>query len=105
MTIPNRENPDTAEERHSKAERLEARITRDKKELLQLAADLEGRTLTDFVVSSATEKAIRTIEEHTIIKLSRKDSLAFVESLLNPPDPHPRMLKAALKYKQSMRLE
>lgn len=105
MTVPNRENPDTTEERHSKAERLEASITHSQKELLQLAADIEGRTLTDFVVSSATAKAIHTIEEHTIIKLSRKDSLAFVESLLNPPDPDPRMVEAALKYKQSMGLE
>jgi Protein of unknown function (DUF1778) len=38
-------------EKTSKSERLEARLSREQKELLQWAADLEGRSLTDFVVS------------------------------------------------------
>ncbi len=37
--------------------RLEARITPETKALLQKAADLEGRTLTDFVISSVQAEA------------------------------------------------
>ncbi|MGH9900887.1 MAG: DUF1778 domain-containing protein [Pyrinomonadaceae bacterium] len=105
MTIPSKENTSKEEKKASKVERLEARITREQKELLQTAADLEGRTLTDFVLSSAQEKALRTIEEYNIIKLSGEESVAFVESLLNPPEPSPRMLAAAQEYKRSMGLE
>lgn len=32
-------------------ERLEARVSRDQKALFQRAAELQGRTLTDFVVA------------------------------------------------------
>jgi hypothetical protein len=31
-----------------------------------------------------------------------EDSQAFVESLLNPPDPNTRMMEAALQYKRSL---
>ena len=105
MAIPNKANVNKAEEKRAKGERLEARITREQKELLQRAADLEGRTLTDFVVSSAQEKALRTIADHTIIKLSQEDTLTFVETLLHPPEPNVRMLEAAQQYKQSLGLE
>ncbi|HUA63881.1 MAG TPA: DUF1778 domain-containing protein [Verrucomicrobiae bacterium] len=44
-----------------KAERLEARITSAQKEILQRAAEIEGRTLTDCVVSSAQAAAMRVI--------------------------------------------
>ena len=43
------------------AERLDARITREEKELLQEAADAKGLSLTAFVTSSAHEAAINRI--------------------------------------------
>ncbi|MDZ7958348.1 MAG: DUF1778 domain-containing protein [Aulosira sp. DedQUE10] len=104
--MPNRQNSERTEHRQSKPERLEARLTTEQKELLQRAADLEGRTLTDFVVSHAQEAALRTIEEHTIIKLSREDSFAFINSLLNPPEVQPDepLARAISRYKESMGL-
>ncbi len=92
-------------EKRLKGERLEARLTAEQKELLQRAAELEGTTLTDFVVRSAQEQARRIIEEHTRIKLGLEDSQAFVESLLNPPQPNARMMAFAKEYKHSMGLE
>jgi uncharacterized protein (DUF1778 family) len=89
----------------AKKERLEARLTSEQKELLQRAAEIEGTTLTDFVVRSAQAQARRVIEEHTRIKLSLEDSKEFVSSLLNPPKPNQRMMKAAAEYKQAMVLE
>jgi uncharacterized protein (DUF1778 family) len=89
----------------AKKERLEARLTSEQKELLQRAAEIEGTTLTDFVIRSAQAQARRVIEEHTRIKLSLEDSQAFVASLLNPPAPNQRMMKAAAEYKQAMGLE
>jgi hypothetical protein len=44
-------------------ERLEARISREQKQLLHEAAQLRGQSLTAFVVSSAQEAARRTLEE------------------------------------------
>ncbi|OUL35534.1 hypothetical protein BV372_10830 [Nostoc sp. T09] len=102
--MSDKQKPDKTADRRSKPERLEARLTREQKELLQWAADLEGRTVTDFVVSHAQEAAVRTIEEHTIIKLNREDSIAFIDSLLNPPalQPDAPLTRAISRYKESM---
>jgi uncharacterized protein (DUF1778 family) len=82
--------------------RLEARISPEIKALLQKAADLEGRTLTDFVVASVQSEAFRVIEQHQMLKLSIEDSKAFVDALLNPPKPNDALKTAALRYKQVM---
>ncbi|PSB05275.1 DUF1778 domain-containing protein [Merismopedia glauca] len=96
----------SGEEKQSKSERLEARLTFEQKELLQWAADLEGRSLTDFVVSHAQSAALRTIENRTIIKLDREDSIAFVESLLNPPDleDDDPLARAIARYQESQEI-
>lgn len=80
--------------------RLEARITPEIKALLQKAADLEGRTLTDFVVATVQREAYRVIEQHQRLKLSIEDSEVFVDALLNPPKPNEALKAAALRYKQ-----
>jgi uncharacterized protein (DUF1778 family) len=94
-------------EKPSKSERLEARLSREQKELLQWAADLEGRSLTDFVVSHAQNAALQTISEHTVIKLSRADSITFAESLQSPPElsEDAPLARAISRYKQSQGLK
>ena len=90
-----------APERDSaKKERLEARITTDQKTLFLRAATLTGRSLTDFVVASAQEKAISTVREYDAMTLSAHDTAAFVSALLNPPAPGSQLRKAARRYKQ-----
>ena len=80
--------------------RLEARITPETKALLQKAADLEGRTLTDFVISSVQAEALRVIERHQTLKLSMSDAESFVDAILNPPQPNDALKASALRYKQ-----
>lgn len=65
--------------------RLEARLPPDVHALLKRAAELQGRTLTDFVVSAAHEAAQRTIAEADGIRLSLIDQTRFAEALLAPP--------------------
>jgi uncharacterized protein (DUF1778 family) len=84
------------------AARLEARISQETKVLIQKAADLEGRTLTDFVVASVQAEAYRVIEQHQTLKLSIEDSEAFVDAILNPPKPNDALKSAASRYKQAM---
>ncbi|HEY9597523.1 MAG TPA: DUF1778 domain-containing protein [Cyanophyceae cyanobacterium] len=82
--------------------RLEARIAPEIKALWQKAADLEGRTLTDFVIASVQAAACRVIEQHQTLKLSVEDSEAFVNALLNPPKPNEALKAAALRHQQVM---
>ena len=87
-----------------RAARLEARMTTDQKALLQHAAALSGRTLSEFVLASAQEAAARVIQEHETIRLSRAEQIAFVTALLKPRAPNARLRKAAAKYRQQMGL-
>jgi uncharacterized protein (DUF1778 family) len=79
-------------------ERLEARISRDQKALFQRAAEMQGRTLTDFVIASVNDAAVRVIEEARTIRLSVKESRAFAEAVLNPREPNARLDAAAQRY-------
>lgn len=72
--------------------RLEARLPIDVHALLKRAAEIEGRTLTDFVVAAASAAARKTIEDSELIRLSVADQQRFAEALIDPPK-----LAAALK--------
>jgi len=75
-------------------ERLEARITAEQKRLFKEAASLRGVTLTDFVVSSVHEAAVRTLEARHVIELSRTDQRAFIDALMQPPAPNAALRRA-----------
>lgn len=82
----------------ARRERLEARLSSDQKDLFQRAAELQGRTLTDFVIASVHEAAIRTLEDLQTVKLTAEESRAFAEALLNPREPGSRLRAAAQRY-------
>jgi uncharacterized protein (DUF1778 family) len=93
MTMASQDNPDT-----TRGDRLEARVSAAQERLLQHAAALSGRTLSEFVVTSAHDAARRVIAEHESIRLSREEQLAFVQSLLQPQEPNARLKRAAKAY-------
>jgi len=94
-TMVKQDTPDTTRDA-----RLEARVSAAQKNLLQQAAALSGRTLSEFVVASAQDAARRVLAEHESIRLSREEQLAFVQALLNPPEPNARLKRAAKAYRQ-----
>ena len=74
--------------------RLEARISTELHAMLKRAAEIQGRTMTDFVVSAVQEAAQRAIEQAEVIRLSQADSQRFAEALLSPPPPTPALERA-----------
>ena len=88
----------------SRSARLEARISVEQKTVLQRAATLSGRTLSEFVVASAQDAARRVIQEHETIRLSRAEQIAFVSALLKPPAANARLRRAAAAYREQMGL-
>ncbi|MER8630081.1 MAG: DUF1778 domain-containing protein [Mesorhizobium sp.] len=80
--------------------RLEARISPDMLSVVKRAAEIQGRSVSDFVVFAAQEAAQRTIEETAIIRLSIDDQRALVEAILDPPEPNEALRKAADAYKR-----
>lgn len=85
--------------------RLEARISPDLHKLLKRAAELEGRTLTDFVVSAVRDAAQHAIEQNDIIRLSLADQQRFAEVLLSPPKPTPALKRAMARHDKLFRTE
>lgn len=82
-----------------KAERLEARLSRDQKELLQYAADLVGRSLTDFVLTVSQEAASKIIRDYKIIALTARESEQFVTRLQAASTPNQALKKAIKRYR------
>jgi uncharacterized protein (DUF1778 family) len=80
--------------------RLEARLPADVHAILKRAAEIQGRSLTDFVVAAAHDAARRTIEETEIIRLSRADQQQVAASLLDPPAPTPALRRAFARYQK-----
>jgi hypothetical protein len=60
-----------------------------------------GVTLTDFVVSSVHEAAVRTLEARHVIELSQSDQRAFVDALSRPPAPKSVLRKAWARHSAS----
>ena len=72
--------------------RLEARISRDLHGTVKRAAEIQGRTVTDFVVCALQQAASQAIAQADQLRLSASDQAAFANALIAPARP-----KAALK--------
>lgn len=96
MAHPKQKSPSLSKK--TPRERLEARVRLDQKRLFQRAAALQGKTLTDFLIYSAQQEALKTIKDHEVVLLSIEDQYLFVDQLLNPAPPHDNLKKAAKRY-------
>ena len=85
----------------TRAQRLETRVTAEQKNLIERAAALQGRSLTDFVLTSVQDAARRAIEEHHQLELSVRDSEAFVDALLNPKPVNDRLRETVRRYREA----
>ena len=86
----------------TRAERLDARVTREEKEMIETAANLRGTSASDFVRMATKEAALRTIREHEVLTLNDEARRVFVEALLNPPKPNERAIAAARRYREEI---
>ncbi|KAA6186201.1 DUF1778 domain-containing protein [Thiohalocapsa marina] len=85
--------------------RLEARITQDLHAALKRAAEIQGRSMTDFVIAAVQEAARHALEEAEVIRLSLEDQQRFAEALLTPPEPSPALRRAMKRHAQLLRSE
>jgi len=76
--------------------RLDVRLSRQHKELIQEAADLTGQSLTDFAVSTLTETARHIVQQNSMTVLSNRDRDVFL-ALLDADDPPNEALRKAAK--------
>ena len=82
--------------------RLEARLPAAVYAQLKRAAQIKGRTISDFVVAAAQEAAQRVIEDEGILRLSTEDQIRFAEALINPPKPNDALRRAKALHAENV---
>jgi uncharacterized protein (DUF1778 family) len=81
-------------ERPRRATRLGFRVDVSTKRLVERAAALERRSLTDFCLTALAEATRETIIRHETLVLSQRDREVFFDSLVHPPKPNARLKRA-----------
>jgi uncharacterized protein (DUF1778 family) len=89
----------------SQTARLEARISTDLHAMLKRAAELQGRSMTDFVVASVQDAAQRAIEQAELVRLSLADQQCFAQALLASPESTPALERAFARRNKLLRSE
>ena len=87
----------------SRSTRIEARIAPDALAVVKRAAQIQGRSVSDFVVAAAQEAAHRAIDETHNIRLSIEDQQRFVDLLLKPPPLSPALRRAKKAHSRLIR--
>ena len=85
--------------------RLEARISADLHSMLKRAAELQGRTMTDFVVTAVQAAARSAIEQAEVVRMSLAAQECFAQALLSPPSPSPALDRAFARRSKLLRSE
>jgi uncharacterized protein (DUF1778 family) len=76
-----------------------ARLPMPMKKVFQRAADIRHQTLTEFVLGSAYDRAMTTILDDTVLRLSERDGEAFA-SALSQPGPIKEAVLARFRARQ-----
>ena len=85
--------------------RLEARISTDLHAMLKRASELQGRTMTDFVVAAVQDAAQNAITQAEVIRLSLADQECFAQAMLSPPKATPALKRAFTRRRKLLRAE
>lgn len=77
--------------RTTRSEKLDLRITAEAKRTLQLAAEADRKSVTEFVLESALLRAEERLADRRHFYLNDKAWAAFQKALNAPPREHPRL--------------
>ena len=79
-------------------DRLDIRLPPDDKRMLARAAQLEGVTLSQFVLAPALERARTVIAEAEQLAVTSKAYRDVLDALANPPQPTAALILAMRDY-------
>lgn len=88
----------TAKEK--KQDRINLRLEKKVKAILERAAGFEGKNVSSFIINSALEQAEKTIQEHETMTLTSEYSKTFLEALSAPVSFNPELKKAMLEHEE-----
>ena len=81
----------TRPKRTTRSEKLDLRLTFEAKRTLQLAAEADRKSVTEFVLESALLRAEERLADRRHFYLNAKAWAEFQKALDAPPREHPRL--------------
>lgn len=83
----------------ARSARLEARITPETLTLAKRAAEIEGRSLSDFIATAVQSAARRIIEDTHVLRLTVEGQRRFAQALIEPEEPGAGLLEAVQRHR------
>jgi len=90
-------------EKRTVSARIDFRVNRELKEVIERAAIVSGQSLTDFAVTALLQSATKVLERQERTRLSDRDRDAFLALLDSKAEPNAALKRAAKRYKKQHR--
>ena len=79
--------------------RFDARLPKEQKEFLEYAASLSGfKSLSEFVLYAAQQKANQIIEQNQVVLKTRRDQEIFLKAITEDRSPNDKLTDTYNKY-------
>jgi len=82
-----------------KKQRIDLRLTDDDKTIIEEAAALSNQTITQFMVSSASQRAAEVIEQHRRLILDEESWNLVMDAISCPPQPNEKLKRATKRLR------
>ena len=84
--------------------RVVARVPKQIRDAIQMAADLVGAPLNQFLVQTAYKEAQQILERESLVRLSESQAKQVFALLDKPPKPNAKLKRAAQVFKANVRV-
>lgn len=83
-----------------KKQRIDLRLNEDDKHMIEEAAAMTNQSISQFMVSTASERAAEVIDQHRRLLLNEESWNLVMDAITNPPAPNDRLKRAANRLRQ-----
>lgn len=83
-----------------KKQRIDLRLNEDDKHMIEEAAAMTNQSISQFMVSTASERAAEVIDQHRRLLLNEESWNLVMDAITNPPVPNDRLKQAAKRLQE-----
>ncbi|ECG8304933.1 DUF1778 domain-containing protein [Salmonella enterica subsp. enterica] len=83
-----------------KKQRIDLRLNENDKHMIEEAAAMTNQSISQFMVSTASERAAEVIDQHRRLLLNEESWNLVMDAIINPPAPNDRLKRAANRLRE-----
>ncbi|ECD9687544.1 DUF1778 domain-containing protein [Salmonella enterica] len=83
-----------------KKQRIDLRLNEDDKHMIEEAAAMTNQSISQFMVSTASERAAEVIDQHRRLLLNEESWNLVMDAITNPPAPNDQLKRAANRLRE-----